>query len=54
MAKEVKSFNSADTLWKKIMKKANDTSTAHFWAKDYVTKSHLKMLEKNNVEFEKI
>ena len=39
MAKEVKSFNTADTLWKKMMKKANDMPNAHYWAKDFLIKS---------------
>ena len=54
MAKEVKIFNQSDLLWRKIMKKANEVPLAHFWAKDYLYRSYLKILEKNNIEFEKI
>lgn len=54
MAKEVKGFNTADASWKKMMKKANDQPNALNWAKDCNKKEWLHILEKNNLEFEKI
>jgi len=54
MAKEVKIFSQSDFQWKKMMRKANDTPLASYWAKDYSTRSYFKILEKSNIEFEKI
>jgi hypothetical protein len=38
MAKEVKTFNSADAAWKRMMKTARDYPGVKKWAEDYLTK----------------
>ena len=55
MGKEVKSFNSCDQAWRKMMKRANDyPAMQKWWASDHMKRDYHSMLVRNNGEFEKI
>ena len=54
LMKEVKAFNTANSHWIKLMKKAREMNPAKYWADDYIGRTHFKMLKKNNEVFDNI